>query len=154
MSWLLEQQQIAARFESLAPVPEERRDWSAFNLPHGDYGLPFKKPSVDPSDPESSIWQRLSLRPIPGSARPFHLGLEALRYREGMIFLQTFGAKLTAGEAILQAAQEAGEIYHREQFGIINCRDMDTPEWVDTKQSPWRQVNCHIMYYVFDPEGS
>lgn len=154
MSWETEQTDISSRFEAQAPVPEERRAWDFFNLPHGSYGGPFEPPSVDPSNPYDAIWQRLSLKPVHRSARPFHLGANAVRYREGLIFVQTFGPKLCAGQDILQTAQEAGEIYHRSHFGIIHCFDMDPLEWVSPPRSSWHQVNAVIPYYVFDPELS
>ncbi len=150
MSWVTEQTLISSRYDNNAPVPSARRAWDFFNLPHGAYGGPFEPPAVDPDSPDDSIWQRLTIEPVPRSARPFHLGADAIKYREGLIFIQTFGPKLSAGLTILQTAQAAGEIYHRAQFGIIRCRDMDTPKWVSPPRAAWHQINVVIPYLVLD----
>lgn len=150
MSLATRVQDITSRFAAQTELDEGRICWEFLGAPHGESGGAFVPPAIDPSNPEAAIWQRVTVRHVPNSSRPWGIN-NAPRYAEGVIAVDTFFPKYSSPKTALEYADAAATIFHRQQFGVVRCGDADGPDFLEVDLWPnFKIIHVLIPFYIYE----
>jgi hypothetical protein len=142
--------EITARYAQQTSIDESRISWDFVGAPHGDTGAAFKPPSIDPTDPEAAIWQRIIVRWTPRSARRWGIG-DAPVYADGVIAIDTFFPRYSSPATALTYAEEAKAIFDSQNFGSIRCRDGNGPDFTEIDRFPnFKLIQVVIPFYIYE----